>query len=113
MCSTGRRFKVADELVVIDQAAWPACLPAYTNARAICPICSLEKSMSRTPVRPFLIAKDENGAVRLTVRTTRLNSQNYPVVTSTLQDQSFTTAAAARAYAKAEFGAQPGQFASK
>jgi hypothetical protein len=69
--------------------------------------------MSRTPVRPFLIAKDENGAVRLTVRTTRLNSQNYPVVTSTLQDQSFTTAAAARAYAKAEFGAQPGQFASK
>lgn len=69
--------------------------------------------MSRTPVRPFLIAKDESGAVRLTVRSTRLNSQNYPVVTSKLQDQSFTTAAAARAHAKAEFGAQPGQFASK
>ena len=69
--------------------------------------------MSRTPVRPFLIAKDEDGAFRLTVRATRFNSQNYPIVTSTLQDESFKTAAAARAHAKAEFGAEPGQFASK
>lgn len=69
--------------------------------------------MSRTPVRPFLIAKDEDGAFRLTVRSTRFNSQNYPIVTSTLQDETFKTAAAARAHAKAEFGAEPGQFASK
>lgn len=69
--------------------------------------------MSRIPVRPFLIAKDQSGAVRLTVRETRYNSQNYPLVTSTLQDETFRTAAAARAYASQHFGAEPGQFASK
>ncbi len=69
--------------------------------------------MTRTPVRPFLIVKDEAGAFRLTVRSTRYNSQNYPIVTSALQDESFRTAAAARAHAKAEFGAQAGEFASK
>lgn len=69
--------------------------------------------MSRTPVRPYLIARDGDGAFRLTVRSTRFNSQNYPIVTSTLQDESFKTAAAARAHAKAEFGAEAGQFANK
>lgn len=69
--------------------------------------------MSRTPVRPFLIAKDEDGAVRLTIREIRYNSQNYPLVTSTLHEQTFKTATAARAYAKEHFGAEPGQFASK
>jgi len=68
--------------------------------------------MSRTPVRPFLIAKDEEGAFRITVRETRLNSQSYPIVTSTLQPQTFSTATAARAYAKANLGAENGQFAS-
>lgn len=69
--------------------------------------------MSRTPVRPFLIAKDEEGAVRLTIRETRYNSQNYPLVTSTLHEDTFKTATAARSYAKAHFGAEAGQFASK
>ena len=69
--------------------------------------------MSRIPVRPFLIAKDEQGAVRLTIRETRYNSQNYPIVTSTLHEETFKTAAAARIYAKAHFGAEAGQFASK
>jgi hypothetical protein len=69
--------------------------------------------MSRTPVRPFLIAKDESGAVRLSIRETRFNSQNYPLVTSTLLDETFKTAAAARAHAMQHFGAEPGQFASK
>lgn len=69
--------------------------------------------MSRIPVQPFLIAKDEMGAFRLTVRETRLNSQRYPIVTSTLQTEKFKTATAARAHAKAHFGAQAGQFASK
>lgn len=69
--------------------------------------------MTRIPLRPFLIVKDENGAFRLTVRSTRFNSQNYPVVTSTLQEEIFKTAAAARAHAKAEFGAEAGQFANK
>jgi hypothetical protein len=69
--------------------------------------------MSRIPVRPFLIAKDAEGAVRLTIRETRYNSQNYPIVTSTLQPETFKTATAARAHAKEHFGAETGQFASK
>jgi hypothetical protein len=69
--------------------------------------------MSRTPVKPFLIAKDAEGQVRLTVRETRYNSQNYPIITSTLVDEPFKTAHAARNYAKAHFGAEAGQFAAK
>jgi hypothetical protein len=69
--------------------------------------------MSRTPVAPFLITKDEEGKFRITVRTTRLNSQNYPLVTSSLQPELFKSAMAARAHAKRELGAEAGQFASK
>jgi hypothetical protein len=69
--------------------------------------------MSRATVARFLIAKDAEGAFRLTVRDTRYNSQSYPIVTATLQSESFKTAAAARAFAKQEFGAEAGQFASK
>ena len=69
--------------------------------------------MSRIPVRPFLIAKDVEGVVRLTVRETRYNSQNYPLVTATLQPEAFKTAKAARAFAMENFGAEAGQFASK
>ena len=68
--------------------------------------------MSRVPVRPFLVAKDDTGAFRLTVRETRFNSQNYPIVTSKLEGETFKTAKAARAYAKEHFGAEAGQFAS-
>lgn len=69
--------------------------------------------MSRTPVAPFLISKDEEGKFRITVRTTRFNSQNYPLVTSSLQPELFKSAMAARSHAKQEFGADAGQFASK
>ena len=69
--------------------------------------------MSRTPVAPFLISKDEEGKFRITVRTTRFNSQNYPLVTSSLQPELFKSAMAARSHAKHEFGAEAGQFASK
>jgi hypothetical protein len=69
--------------------------------------------MSRTPVRPYLIAKDESGEFRLTVRETRYNSQGYPLITSTQQEGSFKTATAARNFARAEFGAEAGQFANK
>ena len=69
--------------------------------------------MSRAPVAPFLISKDEEGKFRITVRTTRFNSQNYPLLTSSLQPELFKTAMAARAYAKQELGAEVGQFASK
>jgi hypothetical protein len=69
--------------------------------------------MSRTPIKPFLINKDEDGRVRLTVRTTRYNMQNYPIVTPTLIEECFKSTVAARNYAKAEFGAEAGQFAAK
>jgi hypothetical protein len=69
--------------------------------------------MSRIPVKPYLIAKDEAGQVRLTVRETRYNSQNYPIVTATLVDEPFKTATAARNFAKANYGAEAGQFAAK
>jgi hypothetical protein len=69
--------------------------------------------MSRIPVRPFLIAKDEAGNFRLTIRETRFNSQGYPLVTSTLQDETFPTATAARNHAKTNYGAEAGQFAVK
>ena len=64
-------------------------------------------------MKPYLIAKDEAGAFRLTVRDTRYNSQSYPIVTTTLVEEKFETATAARTYAKAQFGAEAGQFATK
>jgi hypothetical protein len=63
--------------------------------------------------RPFLIAKDEDGAFRLTVRTTRYNGQGYPLTDSVPVEESFRTAAAARAHAKEFYGAEAGQFATK
>jgi hypothetical protein len=63
--------------------------------------------------RPFLINKDEEGNFRLTVRSTRYNSQGYPVVTAQLQDELFKTMAGARTFARENFGAQPGEYASK
>jgi hypothetical protein len=69
--------------------------------------------MSRAALRPFLIAKDDEGQVRITERVTRYNSQNYPIVTATLQPETFKTIAAAKAFAKEHLGAQDGDFASK
>jgi hypothetical protein len=68
---------------------------------------------SRTPVAPFLITKDDEGKFRVTVRSTRFNSQNYPIVTSIMQPELFKSAIAARAHARRELGAEAGQFASK
>jgi len=63
--------------------------------------------------RPFLINKDVDGNVRLTVRTTRHNSQGYPLITALLQEELFKNAAAARAFAQEHFGARPGEYAAK
>lgn len=63
--------------------------------------------------RPFLINKDGDGNFRLTVRTTRYNSQGYALVDSALQEELFKTAAAAKAFARDNFRAQPGEFATK
>lgn len=69
--------------------------------------------MSREIVKPFLINKDEAGSYRLTVRDTRFNSQGYPIVKATLQEELFKTASAAKAFARENFGAEPGQYATK
>jgi hypothetical protein len=69
--------------------------------------------MSRTAVAPYLINKDEEGQFRVTIRETRYNSQGYPLVTATLQEETFKTATAARAHCKEQFGAETGQFAVK
>jgi hypothetical protein len=69
--------------------------------------------MSRTPIKPYLINKDNEGRIRLTVRETRYNSWDYPIVTATLQEETFRTAAEARAFAREHFGAEAGQYASK
>ena len=69
--------------------------------------------MSREIPKPFLIAKQDDGAFRLTLRNTRFNSWGYPLTDSTPVDETFKSAAAARAHAKEHYGAEAGQFASK
>ena len=69
--------------------------------------------MRANETKPFLIAKDDEGRVRLTVRETRYNSQGYPWVVQELVEQVFETAAAARAYAVDRFGAKAGEFSAR
>lgn len=69
--------------------------------------------MSASPLKPFLITKDDEGGVHLTVRETRYNSQGYPWFVPNLIDETFSTISAARAYAADHFGAKAGEFASK
>ena len=69
--------------------------------------------MSLTEIKPFLISKDSEGRFALTVRETRYNSQGYPWVLKTAIEQTFSTGAAARAYAMAQLNAKPGEFAAR
>ena len=69
--------------------------------------------MSREIVKPYLIQKGEDGQFRLTLRETRFNSQGYPLGTATAIEQTFKGATAARTHARAHYGAEAGQFASK
>ena len=69
--------------------------------------------MSSVALKPFKIAKDEQGQLRLTVRETRYNSQGYPWVTEVLQEESFKSVTAARAFATENFGAKAGEFSTK
>lgn len=70
-------------------------------------------SSSDAPLRPFLINKDVTGAFRLSIRDTHYNSQGYPIVKTTLHDELFKTANAAKLFARENFNAQPGQYATK
>jgi len=69
--------------------------------------------MSRPVVRPYLLTKGEDGLYRVTVRTTRFNSQGYPLVKSEQLTEDFPTAARARSYLRAEFRAEAIDIASK
>ena len=69
--------------------------------------------MSRIPVRPYLVAKDEEGAFRVTVRTTRFNSQGYPLVSSEVLSESFRTQTAAKAFVREEYRAEASDIATK
>jgi len=68
--------------------------------------------MSRTAVRPYLVAKDEEGRFRVTVRVTRFNSQGYPLVTSTLLDEHFATATLARNHVYTQYRATAADIAT-
>ncbi|MFM5885618.1 MAG: hypothetical protein ACKOQ3_09910 [Novosphingobium sp.] len=69
--------------------------------------------MSSDAFRPFLINKDVEGNFRLTVRDVRYNSQGYPLVTNVMQAQLFKSAAEAKTWARVNFQAKAGQYASK
>ncbi|HEY0622811.1 MULTISPECIES: hypothetical protein [unclassified Sphingomonas] len=69
--------------------------------------------MSRVPVRPYLVSKDEEGIFRVTVRTTRFNSQGYPLVSSEVLEDTFKTQTAARTFVKQTYRAEANEIATK
>jgi hypothetical protein len=69
--------------------------------------------MSGGRARPFLIAEDDHGRMRLSPREVRHNSQGYPWIFPPLVEPSFNTVAAARKCASEHFGARPREFASQ
>ena len=69
--------------------------------------------MSRVPVRPYLVSKDEDGIFRVTVRTTRFNSQGYPLVSSEQLEDAFKTQTAERTFAKETYRAEANEIATK
>ena len=60
-----------------------------------------------------LIQRQSDGTFRLTVRDVRYNSQGYPIVTGTMQAEVFATSAAAKTFARTNFDAKAGQYATK
>jgi len=69
--------------------------------------------MSKVPVRPFLVTKDEDGLFRVTLRTTRFNSQGYPLVSSEVLGDTFRTQMAARAFVRETYRAEANEIATK
>lgn len=69
--------------------------------------------MPKPTLRPYLIAKDDGGTFRITVRTTRFNSQGYALVATKLLDGGFPSLTSARAYAREQFHAEATDIALK
>ncbi|WCM27118.1 hypothetical protein NDN01_24575 [Sphingomonas sp. QA11] len=74
---------------------------------------AMSPAVSRAAVRPFLVAKDDEGVFRVTVRTTRYNSQGYPLVSAELLDEGFRTQTLAKAYVREQYSAEAGDIATK
>jgi len=62
--------------------------------------------VTRSRVKPYLISKSEAGEFHITVRTTRFNSQGYPLVSAERLDAAFLTVNKARSYLRAEYQAE-------
>ena len=69
--------------------------------------------MSKPATRPYLIAKDGDGHFRITIRETRLNSQGYALVSSTLLADVFATATAARTHVRDQYRGLAADIATK
>lgn len=69
--------------------------------------------MSRVVVKPYLISKNPDGEFHVAVRTTRLNSQGYPLVSTEALEQRFRTATMARSYLRETYGAEATDIATK
>lgn len=69
--------------------------------------------MSDDKFRPFLIKRQEDGTYRLTVRDLRYNSQGYPLVSSIQHTEVFSTSASAKNFARTNFNAKAGEYATK
>ena len=69
--------------------------------------------MSREVVRPYLVAKNEDGDYQITVRRTRYNSQGYPLVSADLLTERFATQKAAKLFVHENYRAEKGDIAIK
>lgn len=73
----------------------------------------MSPAVSRVPVRPYLVTKNDEGVFRVTVRTTRFNSQGYPLVSSEVLGDEFRTQTAAKAFVREQYRAEPNEIATK
>ena len=69
--------------------------------------------MSRIALRPYLVSKADDGRYRVVIRTTRFNSQGYPLVSSNDLDVTFSTATSARSYLREHYRAEAADIATK
>lgn len=69
--------------------------------------------MSREAVRPYLVVKNDDGDYRVTVRTTRYNSQGYPLISADLLEEKFATQKAAKLFVIETYRAESGEIAIK
>ena len=62
--------------------------------------------MTRAKVKPYLVSRSETGEFHVTIRTTRFDSQSYPLVSAERLGTAFLTVSKARSYLRAEHHAE-------